>query len=87
MLCLNETQQKRLRNYNKNENKIDWFVEVAKLKPGENFGELALMNNAPRDATIKAMTDCQFATIQKNDYQKVLKSNEFVLKNEKKDFL
>eukprot|EP01017_Pseudomicrothorax_dubius_P044050 TRINITY_DN7413_c0_g2_i1.p1 TRINITY_DN7413_c0_g2~~TRINITY_DN7413_c0_g2_i1.p1 ORF type:complete len:198 (+),score=38.04 TRINITY_DN7413_c0_g2_i1:110-703(+) len=31
---------------------------------GESFGELALMNNKPRKATIRCLEDCHFATLE-----------------------
>ena len=52
---------------------IQWFVEVAKLTPGQTFGELALINREPRSASIKCICNCYFATLEKQDYLKVLK--------------
>ena len=51
----------------------EWFVEVAQLTEGQSFGELALLNNAPRAATIFCLSDCYFATLDKEDYVRVLK--------------
>ena len=48
------------------------MIEVAKLKTGSSFGELALINNEPRKATIMCLTDCFFAVLEKEDYVKVL---------------
>ena len=45
-------------------------------KPGDFFGELALITNKPRAATIRCLQDCHFAVIQKEDYQKVLQKIE-----------
>ena len=45
--------------------KIQWWVKVASLKSGDTFGELALINNDKRNATLKCITDCVFATIDK----------------------
>jgi CRP-like cAMP-binding protein len=45
---------------------------VANLQTGNTFGELALINDAPRAANIKAISNCYFATIEKTDYQKIL---------------
>ena len=45
--------------------KLNWFIDVAKLITGDSFGELALINDAPRAATIHTITDCFFATLSK----------------------
>lgn len=47
---------------------VKWFITVAHLQTGNTFGELALINDAPRAATIKCMSNCYFATIEKSDY-------------------
>jgi CRP-like cAMP-binding protein len=48
------------------------FIEVVSLRTGKSFGELALIKNKPRAATIKCSEDCHFAVMQKADYNKVL---------------
>jgi CRP-like cAMP-binding protein len=45
--------------------KLNWFIEVVKLLPGGSFGELALINKAPRSATILCLNECWFATLDK----------------------
>ena len=45
-----------------------WTVEVSKLQTGASFGELALINNEPRNATILCLTECYFAVLEKKDY-------------------
>ena len=42
-----------------------WFVDFMVLKDGNSFGELALINDEPRKATIKCKTDCTFAKFSK----------------------
>ena len=44
-------------------------VKVAELKTGTGFGELALNNNAPRAATIRANGPCILAYLERADYQ------------------
>ena len=48
------------------------YKEVAVLNVGASFGELALISNKPRAATIRAKEDSHFAVLEKYDYQKVL---------------
>ena len=52
------------------------LIEVVQLNSGKSFGELALIKNKPRAATIKCITDCHFAVMSKIDYQKVLQRIE-----------
>ena len=38
-------------------------VELAELKPGEFFGEIALVDHGPRSADVEAITDCRLYKI------------------------
>ena len=53
-----------------------WFVDVSKLVSGSSFGELALLNNEPRAATIKCLTNCSFATLNSEEYKSFLQKIE-----------
>ena len=44
---------------------LDWFIDAMVLSEGSSFGELALINDEPRKATIKCITDCSFAKFSK----------------------
>eukprot|EP00931_Biecheleriopsis_adriatica_P048301 TRINITY_DN27903_c0_g1_i2.p1 TRINITY_DN27903_c0_g1~~TRINITY_DN27903_c0_g1_i2.p1 ORF type:complete len:928 (-),score=206.47 TRINITY_DN27903_c0_g1_i2:180-2963(-) len=46
---------------------------VAVLESGALFGELALLNDAPRKATLKCMEDVYLLIIRNNSFRKVLK--------------
>jgi CRP-like cAMP-binding protein len=48
------------------------FIETGVLTSGKAFGELALIKNKPRAATIICLEDCHFAVMSKSDYEKVL---------------
>ena len=52
------------------------FFEVVSLKSGKSFGELALIKNKPRAATIKCSEDCHFAVMNKTDYERILSKIE-----------
>ena len=56
------------------------------MREGHYFGELALLFNEPRAATIMTQEDCYFVTINKTDYEKVLKKLELKEINKKADF-
>ena len=48
------------------------FIESIQMRSGKSFGELALIKNKPRAATIKCMEDCHFAVMSQSDYMRVL---------------
>jgi CRP-like cAMP-binding protein len=52
------------------------FICVAKITSGDSFGELALLDDKPRSATIQWYSDWVFATMEREDYNKTLKRIE-----------
>lgn len=46
--------------------------EVAVLKEGQWFGELALIDPAPRDATVKTLTPCELMVIESRRFLPLL---------------
>jgi len=48
---------------------------VATLGPGNSFGEVALMYNRPRTATIKAKTECKLWAMDRNTFRRILMSD------------
>jgi len=46
---------------------------LARLGPGEYFGEMALLANAPRNATVKTLTDVELATLCKENFLSMVK--------------
>ena len=47
-------------------------VQIAVLNDGDYFGEMALLRDEPRTATVKARTPCTFLTLDKKQFDKLL---------------
>ena len=52
----------------------DSWQMVSSLKAGATFGELALISNKPRAATIRAVGDSHFATLDRRTFN-IIKGN------------
>lgn len=52
--------------------KIENMTEFIVLDDGKAFGEAALINDAPRGASILCKTDCHFAIMNKEDFNSTL---------------
>lgn len=63
------------------------LVQATVLEAGAAFGELALLNNQPRAATVKARSALTLAVLQKEDYDCVLKTTQDGQMREKVKFL
>ena len=50
-------------------------VTLAILRPGEVFGELAMLDGAPRSATVVAMSDAQLLALPREDFMRHLHRN------------
>lgn len=57
------------------------------LGPGSCFGELALMYNTPRAATIKAVSDCVIWSISRQTYRGILVHYKFLRNKQYQEFL
>lgn len=47
-------------------------IEIKVLKGGSSFGELALLENKPRAATVICKENCHFATLEKQYFDEIL---------------
>jgi CRP/FNR family cyclic AMP-dependent transcriptional regulator len=50
-------------------------VILATLKQGDFFGEMGLIDQAPRSATVVAMESCELLTMTRTDFMKCLQKN------------
>ena len=57
------------------------------LGPGVSFGELALMYNTPRAASIKANTDCILWSIDRGQYRAILQHYKYIRNKQYMEFL
>lgn len=48
------------------------MIELAKIGPGDSFGELGLLKHVPRAATIYCINSCITANLKKRDYRRIL---------------
>mmetsp|Transcript_15123 Transcript_15123/g.34415 ORF Transcript_15123/g.34415 Transcript_15123/m.34415 type:complete len:724 (-) Transcript_15123:35-2206(-) len=67
--------------------KRDFGTKVATLPAGSIFGELALLHEQPRNATITCEEDCDLLTIQKEDFDALLKNTLMRAKTDKLELL
>lgn len=59
--------------------------KVFEFKEGEYFGEIALVRNMPRQASVKCMTDCRLVSIERDAFKRMFGPIEEILKrNEEK---
>ncbi|CAI2370917.1 unnamed protein product [Moneuplotes crassus] len=61
----------KIENYN-----IKYLKKACELKEGDSFGDLSLIYNKPRLATIKTVTPVEFALLSKEQYDSTLKALE-----------
>ncbi|CAD8186439.1 unnamed protein product [Paramecium pentaurelia] len=57
------------------------------LKSGDAFGELAMLYNAPRSASVKAVGDCAFWAIDRNTFRKVVEQQNQRNYDENREFM
>ena len=55
---------------------INRFREVARLYKGDSFGELSLLKNNKRSATIECIMPSMFVTLTKKDYDHDIRQEE-----------
>ena len=64
--------------------KANWVLPraVATLHEGQSFGDLALLRDQPRNASILCLSDCDLAVLEKSEYKNFLaKMDDWKLEN------
>jgi cAMP-dependent protein kinase regulator len=64
---------------------VDKYLKT--YKPGEAFGELALLYNAPRAATIKAKTDCVLWCLDRDTFNNIVRESYRLRREKYENFL
>ncbi|EGR32337.1 cyclic nucleotide-binding domain protein [Ichthyophthirius multifiliis] len=62
---------------------VEQLKQVAIMPTGSSFGELALISNQPRLATIICEEDCDFLVLKKKDFNRIMKNIELKVLNDK----
>lgn len=60
------------------EGEVDIILEekvLETVKPGRFFGEMALIDNNGRSATVRAKTDCQLIPIDRNKFKQLIQQD------------
>jgi CRP-like cAMP-binding protein len=65
---LSAEEKEKLEQIEEYKNEYQWFIKISRLVTGASFGELALINDQPRAATIQCLSDVYVAVLSKNDY-------------------
>ena len=53
-------------------NEVDEMIPLLIFDNGASFGEIALMSKKPRAGTVLTLTDCHFAVIGADSFDKLL---------------
>jgi len=61
--------------------------EKGKLTKGDDFGDLALLYNVPRSASIRSDTYCEFWVLNEAQFQELLESLLQAKYNENRQFI
>ncbi|CAG2114390.1 unnamed protein product, partial [Medioppia subpectinata] len=60
---------------------------LSKMGPGKVFGELAILYNCTRTATVKALTDCKLWAIERQCFKAIMVKTGLIRQKEYMDFL
>ena len=58
---------------------IDEMIPLTIFDNGASFGDVALMSKKPRAGTVLTLTDCHFAVIGSDSFDKLLMREKFLI--------
>lgn len=61
--------------------------EIALLGPNDFCGEMSLISDEPRNASAKTLTECEIFRLKKEDFKKLLATNQTMASMITKEFL
>ncbi|MEK6578925.1 MAG: cyclic nucleotide-binding domain-containing protein, partial [Bdellovibrionota bacterium] len=59
----------------KNNQLTGTMYDIGQLRAGSAFGEMSLIDNNPRSATVRALTDCHMFFLSREAFQKFLSTS------------
>jgi cAMP-dependent protein kinase regulator len=71
----------------KTNSKTGQLVNVKTYSKGDFFGELALIRNEPRAASIRTTTDCKLLTLDRMSFKRLLGPIETILKRNSDNYI
>jgi CRP-like cAMP-binding protein len=52
----------------------DEEIVLHSLSRGQSFGEMSIIENSPRSATVRATTDASFVTLSRENFESIMKN-------------
>ncbi len=53
-------------------------TQVALLRAGDHFGEMALLSRRPRSATVRCLKDCQMLALERDAFYHIMRSDQII---------
>lgn len=60
-------------------------VQLRVLESGDHFGEIALLKDIPRTASVRTLTPCTFITFSREEFMEMIKKNSYLRESLEKE--